>query len=217
MNINFALAYTKANEMLITNKTITGFPFSSRKLVEEKTSIRCRSYGTALKYGIDINDFGSESAVLMNYHGKSILFFNEVKPESHTNYSILHELAHYILNHKMKNVSSEIYKKQELEANYFAAQILMPEQLLRFIKQQGVKVSVSFLTRNFGVSEQAAKRRIITLGKTDTSWYSNAEKEFDDIILKLYIPMIQHLCPQDKYDFEEEYDMQIERDSWGLR
>ena len=216
MNIDFSLAYTKANEMLITNQSITGFPFSARKLVEEKTAIRCRSYKSALKYGVDINDFGSESAVLMEYQGRSILFFNEAKPESHANYSILHELAHYAMKHKMKNVSKELYEKQELEANYFAAQILMPEQLLRYLQQQGTKISVSFLTNNFGVSELAAKKRIITLGKTNTSWYSNAEKEFDDIILELYVPMIQHLYPRDYYDFEDEYNMQIKRDSWGL-
>jgi Zn-dependent peptidase ImmA (M78 family) len=212
---DFELAYIKANSVLVTTEAITEFPFSAKKLVEARSDIRCKSYKQAKKYGVDISAFGSESAVLITYHGKKIIFYDDSKPLSHINFSKIHEFGHDDLGHIMsKNISEELYKKQEIETNFYAAQILMPEQLLRYLQHQGVSITVSFLIDNFGVSRQAAEKRIQTLAKTNEEWRSRSEKEFDDIILYKYRPLIQHLCPSDYYDFEEEVDLQRKRESW---
>lgn len=215
MKPDFKLAYVKANTVLVTTEAITAFPFSSKAMVEARGDIRCKSYKQALKYGVDINDFGSESAVLMKYHDKKIIFYDESKPLPHINFSNIHELGHDDMGHIMsKNISKELYNKQEIETNFYAAQILMPEQLLRHLQHRGVSITVPFLINNFGVSKLAAEKRITTLDKTNEEWRSTAEKEFDDIILFKYLPLIQHLCPYDPYDFEEEADLQRTRDSW---
>jgi hypothetical protein len=59
---DFEKAYVKANEMLIKSSVIRSFPFSPKELVKEQSSIACRSYETARKYGVNIADFGSDSA-----------------------------------------------------------------------------------------------------------------------------------------------------------
>ena len=215
MKPDFELAYIKANSVLVTTEAITEIPFSAKKLVEARSDIRCKSYKQAKKYGVDISVFGSESAVLITYHGKKIIFYDDSKPLSHINFSKIHEFGHDDLGHVMsKNISEELYKRQEIETNFYTAQILMPEQLLRYLQHQGISITVPFLVDNFGVSRQAAEKRISTLAKTNEEWRSRSEKEFDDIILYKYLPLIQRLCPSDLYDFEEEADLQRRRDSW---
>ena len=215
MKPDFELAYIKANKVLVTTEAITAFPFSSKELVETRPDIRCKSFKQAYKYGVDINDFGSESAVLIEYHGKKIIFYDESKPLSHINFSKIHELGHVDMEHVMsKGISDELYHKQEIETNFYAAQILMPEQLLRHLQRHGVAITVPFLINNFGVSKIAAEKRISTLDKTNEDWRSRAEKEFDDIILFKYLPLIQHLFPYDPYDLEEEANAQQSRERW---
>ncbi len=57
---DFKKAYTKANEILCSSNIIMNFPFSPKSLIKEKSGIKCKSYSTALKYGVDIHDFGSD-------------------------------------------------------------------------------------------------------------------------------------------------------------
>ncbi len=217
MNPDFKLAYTKANTILVTTEAINAFPFSSKDLIKERIGIRCKSFKKAREYNLNMRDFGSESAVLVGYHGKTIIFYDETKPIAHVNFSLLHELAHNDLGHVRCDEQNELYHKQEIEANTFAAQILMPEQLLRYLQHQGVMITVSFLTKNFGVSKLAAEKRIKTLANTVEEWRSRTEKEFDDIIIGRYLPLIQHLFPHNQLDYEEEFNMQRERDSWNSR
>ena len=62
---NFSSAYTKANEILVSSNVIFTFPFSSKDLVKEKSAIPCRTYAKARSYGVDIEAFGSESAIII--------------------------------------------------------------------------------------------------------------------------------------------------------
>ena len=217
MKPDFKLAYINANLILVRTEAINAFPFSSKDLIKEKSDVRCRSYKKAKEYGLDMQVFGSESAVLTRYQGKKIIFYDDTKPITHINFSILHESGHDELGHVMCKEQNDLYKKQEVEANAYAAQILMPEQLLRYLQHQGIKITISFLVNNFGVSEQAAEKRIKTLANSVEEWRSRAEKEYDDIILERYLPLIQHLCPSDQFDYEEEFNRQRERDSWDSR
>ncbi len=214
---NFSMAYSKANEILVKSHVISTFPFSPIDLVKEQSSIKCRTYKTAKKYGINIPDFGSKSATLFEYEDKQIIFYNEKKPATHIKYSILHELGHFLNNHNFNVANKETYGQYEVETNYFTAQLLMPEQLLRELVNRSVCITPDFLMQHFDVSEMAAKKRIETLAKTIVEWRSREEKEFDDIILYKFASFVDSICPPlkaDHYDFEIEYDRQRERDSW---
>lgn len=212
----FSKAYSNANEILVSSKIISAFPFCPKKLVREQTPIVCRSYSKALSYGVDIQAFGSESAILTQLQGKSIIFYNDSKPETHIDYSIIHELGHFINGHNMQISDEETYHRYEIETNYFAAQILMPEQIIREFQRRGIAITVPFIQKNFGVSQQAAEKRISTLAKTTYDWKSRAEKEFDDIILLKYREFINTVAPlnNNAYDFEYEYERQEERNNW---
>jgi len=212
---NFANAYSKANEILVKSNVISGFPYSAMDLVKEQSEIKCRTFKKALNYGVDISSFGSESAVIFKFNDKSIIFYDDEKPMSHVKFSILHELGHPINSHNFLQKDSETYVKYEVETNYFAAQLLMPEQILREMQQRGTKITHTFLQEHFGVSNQAADKRITTLAKTNVEWRSRMEQEFDDIILLKYQAFLDEICPrQNEYNFEDEYSRQLERNSW---
>lgn len=212
---DFSKAYIKANEMLVKSSIIKTFPFSPRDLIKEQSSIVCRSYDTARKYGIEILDFGSESATIFRFRGKSIIFYDETKPKTHIAFSLLHEFGHVILGHDFVKKDQESYRRYEIETNYFVAQLLMPEQIVRELQRRGKKIDIKFLKKTFGVSSQAAQKRIDTLCKIDSEWHSNEEKEFDDLIILRHANFLNKICPViDEYDFEYEYDRQLERDSW---
>lgn len=213
---DFSFAYCKANELLITSKHLSGFPFSANDVVKETTGIVCRTYSKALKYGVDVSKFGSESAVWSSMSGKNIIFYDETKPDSHISYSILHEFGHYILEHNPENYDNpEIYKLYEIETNLFAAQILMPEQIIRELIKRGRRIDQKFLVKNFSVSYTAAEKRIHALAKTEYEGRSRSEKEYDDIILSRFNLFINSIAPQNNYyNFEDEYRKQLERNLW---
>ena len=212
---DFSRAYAVANEILITSTSISSFPFSPKELVKEQSATVCRSYKKAQKYGVDIRNFGSESATLFHFHGKAIIFYDETKPQAHINYSILHELGNDKMGHPLSSIDDLTYRCYEIETNYFAAQLLMPEQLLRELQRRGVRLTIPFLQSAFGVSAQAAQKRINTLNKLNTSWRSQEEQLFDDIILAKFADFLDEIAPRREFDdFEEEYERQREREEW---
>jgi len=101
-------------------------------------------------------------------------------------FTIAHELAHYLLEHEGEDhidwqftvirrdgTSSEATDYQEIEANFFAASLLMPKQMIRadieqkkrFNGEIGIDDSdIQALARKYLVSEIAMKYRLMNLG-----------------------------------------------------
>lgn len=84
-------------------------------------------------------------------------------------FTVAHELGHYFLHNKRQDV---FYRKQavefnnnesleEKEANWFAASLLMPKELV--IKTWNHKQSVEYLAAKFGVSQTTAYWRLKNL------------------------------------------------------
>lgn len=157
------------------------------------------------------------SDIIVWYHGNP--GYNQADPDYRVRFSIMHEFAHYVLGHKMNlREIDELYHTQELEANCFAAQLLMPEQILRECIKRHKNLTHSFIMDSFGVSHDAADKRIKTLAGTTYEWRSREEKEFDDIILLKFARKLNAIAPKPKdldyYDFESDYSRQRERDLW---
>ena len=190
---NFSNAMIKANEILVSSNTITDFPFSPIKLVEEFSDIRCHTFRYAREHNIPIDSFGSSSAVLIELNGRAILFFDDTKNVCHCRYSILHEFAHLYLDHiirtsthSMSLEEREKYGSYEIEANYFVAQLVMPLQLLIALEKKGYDINPNFLQRNFGVSNEAALKRVRCFHKNKHIKFSLSERKHDIAILKKY-------------------------------
>lgn len=159
-NPDFKRLYVMANEILISTRKIEEFPYSIKSLSTEQADVQVCSYRKAKeKYKIPIEDFGSKSAHLEEYCGAHIIFFNEKEEKYRVRFSIGHELGHMMLGHKMNLTEDDpLYGIQETEANCFSAQLLMPEQLLRECSRRGYTISIDYIMKSFGVSEEAAKK-----------------------------------------------------------
>lgn len=224
-NIDFKRSILKANEILISSTVINTFPFSITDLVKEigKNKIDCCSFKRAAKYQycgiqLQIQDFGSESAILQDLIiGKnkfSIIFYNQNHLNTRIRFSIAHELGHHILCHDKNN--HEGYGKMEIETNFFAAQLLMPEQIIWELIRRGITINENKLVELFNVSKEAAKKRIETLRKRDQRFMTLEEKEQNDIILLKYKSFLDNIKPvyQNTNWYDDEYEMQKEREKW---
>lgn len=216
---DFKKANILANEILVASSTLLTFPVNTKSIVKEWSDIKVLSFKRAHEYGIDIEAFGSEAAVIQCKNGRYMIFYNQDDYEPRVKFSILHEFGHYYLGHELKKYADEKkYGCLEVEANCFAAQILMPEQVLKELKKRGAVISVNFLKEHFGVSEEAAQKRIGTMGKINYDWRSEDEKIFDETILYKYKDFIDSILPKVKKKawYEDDLEMQIERDRWQL-
>lgn len=217
--VDYVTADKRANELLVSSVTIDGFPFKFSDLIKSQTDIRICSYAKAIrKYNVDISVFGSESAVLQEYCGYNIIFYNDEEPIYRVRFSIAHELGHYLMNHKMNlNKDDPLYHIQEKEANYFAAQLLMPAQLLRKAAMRGRNLTIEFITSSFGVSKEAAEIRKRTMSHYSSEYVSVSDKDMDELIVKKYNSYLEKIAPyrlSNYYDYDSEYEDNIDRSSW---
>lgn len=212
---NFEKAYIKANEILVSSCVLAEFPVRTKNLIESDSAIKCCSYKKAKKFqGLNIEDFGSKSAVLIKSESKKIIFYNESELKARIRFSMLHEYGHDKLEHDIDVDNIDVYKAYEIETNYFAAQLLMPEQLIRELQQRGMKINKHTLIELFGVSQEAAEKRMTTLNKNLN--LSKEEKYFDDLIVQKYkVWLDSKISPINSYNlFYEDEERQKERESW---
>jgi Zn-dependent peptidase ImmA (M78 family) len=99
-----------------------------------------------------------------------IIRYNAMEPLVRQRFSIAHELGHYVLAHgdafrdTARNFTSGQFDRKEVDANRFAAEILMPEEAVnQLIRSDGIS-DLSKLAREFHVSEAAMKYRLKNLG-----------------------------------------------------
>ena len=146
----------------------------------------------AERLGIEIvkKNFGDElSGVLIKKEGESVaIVVNSIHAEGRQRFTIAHELGHYALRHpgemfvdatlrqkaiivKRDGRSSEGTDRHEVEANRFAAELLMPSQMVeeeiskRLSKSKPASESlISELATRFQVSTQAMEIRLVNLG-----------------------------------------------------
>lgn len=116
------------------------------------------------------------------------VFINKFEPEYRQRFTVAHEIGHIILNHqgksyrtnKLEEYSDTIARMNEIAANNFAAQLIMPEKLVKqslrdsidelgysieqdFSEREIAKI-ISFSASQLNVSAQALSYRVDNLG-----------------------------------------------------
>ena len=91
----------------------------------------------------------------VRFQNKILLFYNDaVSPPSRIAFTIAHELGHVLLGHAGPTPA------EERQANRFAAALLMPEAVIRFLDcQAGRPLSPEDMTTYFAASLPACRRR----------------------------------------------------------
>jgi Zn-dependent peptidase ImmA (M78 family) len=112
---------------------------------------------------------------------QSIIAVNRLHPVTRQRFTMAHELGHLILNHKgnffidrglinyRDSKSGTGEDIQEREANAFAAELLMPEEMLKRDFKKGIydienPESMEKLANKYKVSVQALTFRLVNLG-----------------------------------------------------
>ncbi|MCS6284411.1 MAG: ImmA/IrrE family metallo-endopeptidase [Nitrospira sp.] len=120
------------------------------------------------------------SGMVFKHKGRYIIGINDRHPETRKNFTIAHEMGHIVLHQldqvhvdkkfpvKLRDdVSSQAIDPHEIEANAFAAALLMPEALL---KKDLSEIDCenedqrNDLAEKYGVSRQAMNYRLMNLG-----------------------------------------------------
>lgn len=130
----------------------------------------------------------NESGFLLRQHGTTIIGVNSRNSPRRQRFTIAHELGHYCLHkgkplivdqsvmvNKRNDVSSQATSQEEIEANQFAAALLMPDPWVKRASQAQFAAGVSSrdhlvtaLAREFDVSVDAMGWRLINLGILST-------------------------------------------------
>lgn len=122
------------------------------------------------------------SGVLVVKDETAIIGVNQAHHINRKRFTIAHELGHYMLHRNASKVfidsmpvffrdstSGQGVERQEVEANAFAAELLMPEQMI-YQELKGRKIdvydeqSINGIAEQFGVSTQALTIRLTKLG-----------------------------------------------------
>ncbi len=157
-----------------------------------------RSIATA--QGLQVVDTSMDndvSGALMRFNGAAVIMVNQNHHPNRQRYSVGHELAHHFLNHegerehvdwqftvlRRDGKSSEGTDANEIEANFFAANLLMPKdflrrdvaQLARFNGEAALgEADIKKLAKRYEVSTLAMSYRLVSLGLIDPNSQANS-------------------------------------------
>lgn len=139
--------------------------------------------------GIPLSELTSnqkaDNGYLYKHRDFLIILHNESHCAERCNFTDGHEIGHIVLGHK-KDTDNE-----EIEANFFSAQLLMPNALIRYLCQNNFQINSYALQKVFEVSPDAAKRKIITLKKHFVAhrWDTDLIKKYQDNLDRyVYLP-----------------------------
>ena len=169
---------------------IKQYPYSS--IVE---IIKAYADKAGITISIQTKDFHEHSyqvfgAIDVNDKNNPIIYLNWNKPSNNQRFTLAHEFGHYILGHTDNkstqfriDFESNLYpqdetrEKEELEANYFAATLLMPKKLI--LKNIGKKElhrltteDINGLVDFFSVSEHAIRTRLAWIQRSQYPVYN---------------------------------------------
>lgn len=161
------------------------------KVLEEhgisKPPVPVEKIATALGASLSYEPFEDKDAIsgmLFRDGNRTVIGINSAHGRTRQRFSVAHELGHLLL-HEGKlfvdrvarinlrdETSSKATDKEEIEANSFAAAILMPEEFVvrevakRFERSSTIKpdILISELARLFDVSKEAMDYRLRNLG-----------------------------------------------------
>ncbi|MCL2377938.1 MAG: ImmA/IrrE family metallo-endopeptidase [Defluviitaleaceae bacterium] len=133
----------------------------------------CKSLGITI-YITDLTDVekkhqGDVAGVLVSTSTFDTILVNDKDPHVRQRFTIAHELAHYVLHHNHGNDGVFISFRGasnavEREANKFAADLLMPKDILRKRHAEQTLPLLWTLAEEFAVSRAAMRYQLESLG-----------------------------------------------------
>lgn len=130
-----------------------------------------------------------------------VLYNAEISYWEHLNWTLAHEIGHIYLGHK------EDGEKEEIEAHFFAAQLFMPEYSIYMMSKEHGPINVKILIDIFGVSPEAAEKRIKTMNRKRSYRSNRIDKEIWEIQRKRVD--LYYKCGKNSYEYRHELDYSL--------
>lgn len=141
----------------------------------------------AIMTGKDVGDLtadGKADGALLKHEGTNIVLYDENTSLCHATWTVAHEIGHLCMHHTGDS------RKNEIEAHWFAAEFLMPKPILehffRTAASYNGEITIDFIIGLFGVSYEAAQRRIKTVSQYNNYYqaylYNDLLDKYDETI-----------------------------------
>ena len=103
----------------------------------------------------------STSGIQITQEDSATIGYNKTQHQHRQRFTVAHEIGHLLLGHTNKNFISDLNDKkpEEVEANQFAAELLMPLQMLNNDFKNGLKDAKNIALK-YNVSEEAVWWRL---------------------------------------------------------
>lgn len=135
-----------------------------------------------------------------------IIYDNKINSTGRKRWSIAHEYGHIVLNHKKQSA------KNEVEANFFAANLLLPQCILKELVLKRGDITKDYLKNKFSISEEAAEKYLSKINGRGFDYFKN---EYDDIIINKTKKFLDNEIKNSRrYQMKIEDEMQEERNNW---
>lgn len=185
MSPEFGKAQLEATKLLL-KQNITDLHIDVKDFIYDKNVIidSVQHYAEAVKRDISCfttEEFNGSCVIKYDNLDLYVVLYDEDEPnERKKHWGIAHEIGHIYLGHTKDG------EKEEIEAHFFAAQIVAPEiVLLYYAQRNGGKLMPNDIYSNFNCSFQAATKRIKTL---KTYCWSNTT--YDKKLLSNFKPLV---------------------------
>lgn len=165
---------TQRAEELLSRSGITSLPIPVEKLAQEA--------GAIIRKGPLPSDL---SGFLVQDGGRIIIGVNSLHPKQRQRFTVAHEIGHLLLHNLRNHVDRgfEVYRRDqrssraetvaEIEANQFAADLLMPKRMIDAVVPKFIDLlderQLKTIASRFEVSAQALTFRLTNLGIAQAS------------------------------------------------
>lgn len=193
---NFEAAQNAATNLLL-QQNLNSLHIDVRKFRFDRDIVIDSIQNYAVVTGRPLSDFTCDQfsgcCVVKHPRAQLILFDDSVSDDRRKHWGIVHEVGHVYLNHDKDE------KKEEIEAHFFAAQLIAPEIVLwDIVKRTGSLCGVDVYL-SFNISFQAAEKRIQTMrsrGMYNTNSIDKALLEkFRPLLDKRFSPLPEQYSP----------------------
>ena len=210
-NPDYKNARKSASEILVLQDELS-FPIDVEKITLKGKNIIFSSYKNyASKTGIDVSELSCngmfEDAMIINHTDevKIILYNSDIESKGRILWSKAHELGHIVLKHKQQG------EKEEIEANTFASQLLLPQCLLKELVKNNLIITTDYIITKFGLSKAAAESCMKLVGK---KLENNYDAYYDDIIIFKCSDFIKNETKNDIRSSYYDNDIEDEKNNW---
>ena len=209
---NYMKARKLASEILVLQDELD-FPIDVEKIKIDGKKIIFSSYKRyAEQVGIRVSELCGDGifqdAMVINHSDevKVILYNSEIESKGRILWNKAHELGHIVLKHKKQG---EI---EEIEANTFASQLLLPQCLLKeLLKKDNLTITIDYIVKKFGLSKSAAESCMKLVSNKLERKY---DAYYDDIIIFKCADFIKNETKNNIKDLYYDDITDEERNNW---